>query len=1044
VINPIICRINEVLFRQVNKHIHKASVFTAIVLLIISASWSASSKADSFTITGAETTQNGGNTLNGDDTLTITATGSITTTGASEHAVSETGSNNTVLNEGEITTSGKSSASIDSRGANAMITNNSTITNTGSFNSSSPADEPEGIFSSGLNAVITNNGDIITTGVLSDGIRSFGADALINNNGNIYTSAGIAHGIRANGNNAVITNSGDITTSGGGLGILSSTVIGGGDNVTIRNSGSITTTFVLADGIFSNGADATITNSGSITITGDNADGIFSSGADAVITNSGSITTAGSNANGIVSFGADATITTSGNITTTMMGDGIVSVGDNVTITTSGNITAAGSDADGIVSLGNNATITNSNSGTITTSADGIRSFGADATITTSGSITTSGDFADGIRSYGGNATITNSGSIQVSGNGAIGVSLGSLAADSLTNSGSIVATSSATQAIVGGTGSNTVNLQTGSIITGHIALGNGNDALTVEGDSTVTGNINMGTGTDAININSGRLTLNGTITNSDTNVNTGGTLAGNATTANLFVNGGSVAPGNSIGTINVTGNVDFTGGGNYDVEVNAAGASDLINATGTATLTSGVVNIKPEAGNYAESTDYTLLTAVGGLGGTTFSDMTMTDLAFLSSTLSYDANNVFLNLAVDFTGLSNLSPNEQAVNQTLATLHANNATGLDALFGQLFTLDSEAGKQALSSLSGVQHTHSAVVINNVAQQFQQLLLQRAYHGANTLLGLNGFTNFNPLQGHLLADNSTNWQTAETDTSSLVSARGWWMQGFGGFGDIEDTSNATGADYDTQGVAVGLDTEWRDVSVGAAFSYASSDVEPVAGAGDIDSFQLGSYLGWQREAWYVNAALGMGYHQSESNRTIVVGATVNTAEADYDSYHVSTAMEVGHAVAINNATTLTPYVGVNYTHTHRESFTESGAGTANLSVDDEDEDSLRTALGLRLSHELNTGDDKRLTPYVDVAYVREMMDSTSRLDAGFATVPTATFRIDGSELDRDRVRLGVGMRGQLNENTTLNVGYNGEFADSDDNHSFAATINFVW
>ncbi len=67
-----------------------------------------------------------------------------------------------------------------------------------------------------------------------------------------------------------------------------------------------------------------------------------------------------------------------------------------------------------------------------------------------------------------------------------------------------------------------------------------------------------------------------------------------------------------------------------------------------------------------------------------------------------------------------------------------------------------------------------------------------------------------------------------------------------------------------------------------------------------------------------------------------------------------------------------------------------------------------------------------------------------RLDAGFAALPSSTFRVDGSALDRDRLQLGLGVTGQLNENTTLNVAYIGELAGSDDNHQFAATVRFVW
>jgi outer membrane autotransporter protein len=72
------------------------------------------------------------------------------------------------------------------------------------------------------------------------------------------------------------------------------------------------------------------------------------------------------------------------------------------------------------------------------------------------------------------------------------------------------------------------------------------------------------------------------------------------------------------------------------------------------------------------------------------------------------------------------------------------------------------------------------------------------------------------------------------------------------------------------------------------------------------------------------------------------------------------------------------------------------------------------------------------------------MDNVSRLDAAFTAVPTTTFQVDGSALDRDRLQVGLGVTGQINERTTLNIGYNGEIAGSDDNHSFAATVRFVW
>jgi len=162
------------------------------------------------------------------------------------------------------------------------------------------------------------------------------------------------------------------------------------------------------------------------------------------------------------------------------------------------------------------------------------------------------------------------------------------------------------------------------------------------------------------------------------------------------------------------------------------------------------------------------------------------------------------------------------------------------------------------------------------------------------------------------------------------------------------------------------------------------------------------------------------------------------------TYNVSAAVEAGKAIALTSTTFLIPYAGVEYSHSKRDDFTETGASAANLSVDDEDDDSLRTSLGLRFSHAITTQQGTRITPSVNLAYVREHMDNVSSMEVGFTAVPTSTFRIDGPDLDRNRVQVGLGIAGQLNDSTTLNMAYNGELAGSDDNHNFAATVRFVW
>lgn len=592
----------------------------------------------------------------------------------------------------------------------------------------------------------------------------------------------------------------------------------------------------------------------------------------------------------------------------------------------------------------------------------------------------------------------------------------------------------------------NTANVTFDQTITGTYAgiiSGAGSLTKSNTGTTILSGANTYSGGTT---INAGTLFVNGSNSASTTTVNTGGTLGGTGTVGTININGGTFAPGNSIGTTNVAGNVDFTGGGVYQVEVDAAGNSDLISATGTATLTSGTVQVLPEAGTYNLTTDYTILTAAAGLGGTTFNSVS-SNLAFLTPTLTYDATNVFLNLKrndVSFTDVAG-TPNQVAVSTLLTLLNNTNPAEFSTLLTTLFGLTTEGAQQAFDSLSGVQYTHGQVLTNKLSQQFLQLLFNRGSQNPNTPLLFNAVQQFDPLQGHLLADNSNNWETASTESGNLAGhQRGWWLQGFGGFGDIDTTENASGADYDTQGLAFGVDTEWRDFVVGLAGSYASSDADTFGGNLDIDSFQAATYTSWQRDAVYLNAVLVFGFHQTDASRAVIVGTTTSTATADYDTYNINSSIEAGKAIPLSNATTLIPFAGVAYIHSNRDDFTETGAGSANLSVNDENQDSLRTQLGLRLSHDIKTKNNKTITPTGSIAYVREMMDNVSRMEAGFTALPTTTFQVDGSDLDRDRLHVALGISGQLNERTTLNVGYQGELAGSDDSHSFAAMVRVVW
>ena len=130
--------------------------------------------------------------------------------------------------------------------------------------------------------------------------------------------------------------------------------------------------------------------------------------------------------------------------------------------------------------------------------------------------------------------------------------------------------------------------------------------AATIASSGAGTGTVHVEAGTTILTatstytgptvIDGGTLSVNGSIAGSAVTVNAGGVLGGNGTVGNTTVNGGELAPGNSIGLLTVNGSLAFTAASSYMVEVSPTNA-DRVNVTGTATLGGATVNAMPRGG---------------------------------------------------------------------------------------------------------------------------------------------------------------------------------------------------------------------------------------------------------------------------------------------------------------------------------------------------------------------------------------------------------------------------------------------------------------
>ena len=212
---------------------------------------------------------------------------------------------------------------------------------------------------------------------------------------------------------------------------------------------------------------------------------------------------------------------------------------------------------------------------------------------------------------------------------------------------------------------------------------------------------------------NTGTAVNNGVITGSVTNT---GTLSGSGMIGGNLGHSGVVAPGNSIGTMTVAGNYSQTANGTYLAEVAGAGVSDRINVSGTATLGGQVIVSALPGMSSAPSTTYTLLNAGGGVSGTFASVNEL--YPFLLSTLSYDANNAYLNLAIGGFAAAAATPIQYAVGNVLDA-NVNNATGDFATVLGAMAFDTFSNSQAQATLQAIRGNNYAGFSTSMVQGAQ-------------------------------------------------------------------------------------------------------------------------------------------------------------------------------------------------------------------------------------------------------------------------------------------------------------------------------------
>ncbi|WP_285415561.1 autotransporter serine protease [Pseudomonas sp. efr-133-TYG-5] len=510
--------------------------------------------------------------------------------------------------------------------------------------------------------------------------------------------------------------------------------------------------------------------------------------------------------------------------------------------------------------------------------------------------------------------------------------------------------------------------------------------------------------------VNGGLLTVNGTLTSAVT-VNDSGTLGGSGQIASLTANRGArVAPGNSIGTLNVAGDVTFAPGSTYAVELSPT-RSDRLVAGGTATVSGATVSLALEnsptllSAPQARSLlghQYDILQAAGGIQGQ-FAAV-LPDYLFIGGNLAYAGNGITLNVERTATSFASVArtPNQRAVAAAAEGLGAGNSV-YESL---LLSSTAGAAQQAFQQLSGEIYPALGSVLINDSRQLRDAIGERLHDAAATQS--NG-----------------------------------WIKALGAWGSTDSGNDTAGYSQSIGGLLAGVDGAVDEQTrIGLVTGYSDSSLSMGSGthaSAKVDSYHLGAYAGHDIGAWRLSTGAAYSWHRAEVKRDLQYGDLSAKQKAKVDAATTQVFAEAAYRVHWQPLV-LEPFANLAYVHLDTDGFTEKGDAAA-LKSADEQRDAVLGTLGVRASKTFTLASAQQLDVSGHLGWQHSLSDIDAEQHLRFAS-GSAPYSVESAPLARDAALVGVQASLALSRDVRVNLDYTGQLASREKNHGVGLSLNW--
>lgn len=504
-----------------------------------------------------------------------------------------------------------------------------------------------------------------------------------------------------------------------------------------------------------------------------------------------------------------------------------------------------------------------------------------------------------------------------------------------------------------------------------------------------------------------------------DTLVQKGSFLGGYGVfNGNVINAAGTMAPGNSIGTLTINGNYIQNPGALLEIEFDDT-SSDTLEISGAAIL-DGTLRLVPLGYSGGVTSQFINAAAVSG----TFQDIVSPAVFAYSLTPGADG----ITLYIDRNTYASLSSNagQRSVAATLDRIRPQ-ATG-----------DMEDALTLLDSTVSITAVRNA--LNDMAP---------GMHAAATYASLqNAHRSMGHVRRHwkdLLADDGpVGTPLGPSERAAPETRFKAWGSFLGASSETKARHHIPAFNESMTGLVLGLDYRIGDnLTTGLAGTYTSQSLNREDGAdtSTIKAFRGHLYGLWDENpeagGLYLSAALGAGSIRFDTDRAIAFPGRM--AKSRHSGWEYSLQAAAGYDIAEGDWT-IRPALDLEYVFLHEEGFDESGAKDLNLHVHKRDSGSLQSTLGISVARRCRL-ERAVLIPELRLAWTHEFLSDQNDLTAEFPAAGPS-FDTPGRDIPRDTGLFGLALSAPLSDTVLAAFDYECALAESDEfkDHRFNARL----